>query len=151
MGNQNGSKTNLGTAARAGLAGAITATALNELGKRTLSQPPRMDIVGERALAGGMQALGMKPPAGRKLFNLTLAGDLISNSAYYSLVGFGDPSGAWQRGTVLGAAAGLGAALLPQRLGLGRDANAATPSTKALAFALYMVAGLSAAAVTSRS
>ena len=138
-------------AARAGVAGAMTVTTLNELGKRALPESPQMDVVGERALAKSMRAVGVDPPSGRKLFAITLLGDLVSNSTYYSLVGLGNPSGAWRRGLLLGAAAGAGAALIPQRIGLGGEPNARTPMTKLLAFSWYTIAGLAAAAAVKRS
>lgn len=139
-----------GRAAAAGIAGAVTVTLLNEVGKRVLPNPPRLDVMGERALAGTMLAAGTTPPTGRRLFRATLVGDLASNAAYYSLVGVGNPKGAWGRGVLLGAAAGAGAALLPQRIGLGRQPNARTPWTELLTFAWYSVAGLAAAAVAGR-
>ena len=140
----------LKSAVRPGVVGAVTVTMLNELGKRVLPNPPRMDAVGERALARIIQASGMQPPSGRKLFTLTLLADLVSNSIYYGLVVIGGPKGAWRRGAILGTAAGMGAALLPQRMGLGGQANARTPATKWLAFTWYTIAGLAAAAVVRR-
>lgn len=144
-------KSQLNVAVRAGLAGAVTATLLNEVGKRFLPEAPRMDIAGERAIAGGMEAAGMQPPTGQRLFRLSLLGDVISNSAYYALVGVGGSSGAWKRGAAIGATAGLGAAFLPQRLGLGREPSARTSATRGLSFLWYTFAGLAAAFVASRS
>jgi hypothetical protein len=139
------------TAARAlgsGLAGSAALTAIHETARRTIDHPPRMDAIGKRALARTMRAVGMKPPRERRLFRETLLGDLAANALYYSLVELtGHREGAWRRGTLLGAAAGVGAAVLPPLLGLGRSPGARWPKTPALTFAWYLAGGLAAAAV----
>lgn len=143
-------KEHLGSALRAGVVGAATVTVLNQVGKQVIPDAPQMDVLGERAIARGLEAVGHEAPAGRKLFSLSLVGDVVSNSAFYALVGVGGARGAWRRGAMLGAAAGLGALFLPQRLGLGSGPSSRTPATRMLAFAWYTTAGLVAAAVTSR-
>jgi hypothetical protein len=77
---------------------------------------------------------------------MALAGDLVSNSLYYSLVGVGDPRHALRRGAILGLLGGLGAALLPPMLGLGRKPVQRTPQTMAMTVAWYTLGGLAAAA-----
>jgi hypothetical protein len=80
------------------------------------------------------------------LHGWALAGDLALNSLYYSLVGVGDREGAFQRGVLLGLAAGVGAVALPGPLGLGTGPSARTPATQAMTVAWYLVGGLAAAA-----
>lgn len=118
-----------------GIAGAATVTALNEVGWRMIPHAPRMDVLGERALARTVAAAGRKPPRGRGLFRWTMVGDLVSNSAYHSLVGGTPKSTVWWRGALLGLLAGLGAAFLPKRLGLGRQPDERAPRTQALTVA----------------
>jgi hypothetical protein len=89
---------------------------------------------------------GRRPPKGRALYRWTMAGDLLSNALYYSLVGAGSRGGAWPRGAVLGLAAGVGAAVLPQRLGFGHQPGARTPVTEILTAGWYLAGGLAAAA-----
>lgn len=132
-----------------GLAGAVTVTLLNEVVRRRLPHAPRMDVIGERALAGSLEAAHVDPPRGRALYGWTMAADLASNTLYYSLVGAGGPGGTWLRGGALGLAAGLGAVLLPRPLGLGRQPGARSPRTPLLTVAWYLAGGLAAAA-TSR-
>src|SRR3954469_25305689 len=92
-----------------GLVGAAAVTAIHESVRRIRSDAPRLDTLGRRAIAGGMEAVGMEPPGEDRLQAAALAGDLVSNSLFYALVGVGKPSGALARGAALGAAAGLGA------------------------------------------
>src|SRR5512140_291328 len=91
----------------AGGAGAVALTAAHETGRRTIRNAPRMDVLGMRAIERWLPKIGIEPPDRRTIHPMSLAGDLVSNSAYYALIGSGD--GAWWRGLGLGVAAGLGA------------------------------------------
>lgn len=128
-----------------GLIGACTLTLLHESAKRTLPDAPRMDILGMRAIAKSMRRINQEPPSGDRLFNITLVGDIISNSLYYSLVGIGRPENAMLRGTLLGLAAGVGGVVLPEPLGLGNRPSARTSATKAMTVGWYLAGGLAAA------
>lgn len=129
-----------------GLAGAVALTAIHETARRVSPDAPRMDVLGMRAIAKSLRAAGGEPPDDDALFNITLAGDIASNSLYYALVGLGDPKGAVARGALLGLAAGLGAVLLPGPLGLGTDASARTRETQLMTVAYYTAGGLVAGA-----
>jgi hypothetical protein len=80
---------------------------------------------------------------------LALAGDLVSNTLFYSLTGVGEKSHAWRTGGLLGLGAGVGAVTLPPLLGLGRRPTRRTRATKAMSVGWY-VAGELAAAATLR-
>ncbi len=71
----------------AGAAGAGTTTILHELTRRVAPAAPRVDLLGMQALARLLRAAGTTPPTGDALYNLTLAGDLASNTAYFGAVG----------------------------------------------------------------
>ena len=131
-----------------GLAGTLVVTALHEVARRILPHAPRMDVIGERALSRTLAALGQRPPRGRRLFRATLAGELLSNTLYYSLVGAIAKSRVLRTGLLVGTAAGIGAVLLPPRLGLGRPPGEKAPLTPLLTLAWYTAGGLAAAAVT---
>ena len=129
-----------------GLAGAATLTLLHETVRRMNPDAPRMDVLGRRAIAGLMRRAGETPPDDQTLQPVALLGDVISNSLYFSLIGFGNRKNAWLRGVLLGTAAGLGGVFLPGPLGLGERPSGRTPQTKAMTVAWYLAGGLVAAA-----
>lgn len=141
------SRNRSGRALTSGIAGTLVLTGLHEAARRLLPHAPRMDVIGERALSRSLAALGRRPPRGRQLFRATLAGELLSNTLYYSLVGAIAESRVLPTGLLIGAAAGLGAVLLPPRLGLGHPPGEKAPLTPLLTLAWYTAGGLAAAAV----
>lgn len=105
-----------------------------------------MDILGMRSISKIMKGIGEEPPQDEEeLHNWSLAGDVVSNSLYYSLAGTGKD--AWWRGAILGAAAGAGAVLLPGPLGLGEEPSNRTSKTQAMTVGYYLLGGMVAAAV----
>ena len=132
-------------AALSGLAGAFTVTVLNEAVRRAAPRiAPRMEILGMRAAKAGFEAANIEVPPRRELIKETLAAEVVSNSAYYSLVGLVDPEDAIVTGTALGLAAGVGAVLLPGPMGLGEEPSARTPATIVMTVAWYLAGGLAA-------
>ncbi len=129
-----------------GLVGACALTLLHESVRRFVPNAPRADILGMRALAKGFRAADEQPPADEPLHQLALAGDIISNALYYSVVGISKPDNALLTGTVLGIAAGAGAVLLPGPMGLGQAPTTRTPATVAMTVGWYLTGGLVAAA-----
>jgi hypothetical protein len=133
-----------------GLAGATALTVIHESARRIRGDAPRMDTLGRRSIARGMEAAGLEPPADDRLQVAALAGDVVSNSLYYSLIGLGGPSGSLARGAALGAVAGLGAVALPPLMGLGHRPGARTVPTAVMTFGWYLAGGLAAAAAYQR-
>jgi hypothetical protein len=129
-----------------GAVGACVLTLLHESVRRRAPHAPRMDVIGMRALAQSMSKVNRTPPPDRRLHRMALVGDLVSNSLYYSMVGDGKDKGVWLRGALLGLNAGLGAVLLPSRIGLGRQPDEHTPTTQIMTVAWYLAGGLAAAA-----
>ena len=135
------SGTRLNDSLMSGIAGAVALTAVHQAARAVTDSAPRMDVVGMRALSRGAQAAGTEAPQSHKgLYRATLAGDLICNSAYYSL------ATTYTRGAVMGLLAGLGALVLPQRLGLGIPPKSELLSNQVMTVAWYLVGGLVAAA-----
>lgn len=133
-----------------GLAGAAALTLLHESARRVIPHAPRVDVIGMRGIRRPLEAAGIQPPRGRTLFGLSLLGEIISNAAYYSLVGAGNPRHAMRRGAALGMAAGIGCVLLPPVMGLGRQPHRRAPYTQLMTIAWYTVGGI-AAALTARA
>jgi hypothetical protein len=135
------------TSILSGAAGAAGLTLLHETVRQGLADAPRMDVLGERAIAAGLRTVGAEPPPEPQLRTAALVGDLVSNTAYYALVGLGGRDGAVARGGLLGLTAGLGAVFLPGPLGLGTRPSGRTPQTALMTVAWYTVGGLIAGAV----
>ena len=129
-----------------GLVGATALTIIHETVRRLRSDAPRMDTLGRRAIARSMEAAGIEPPGKDGLQATALAGDMVSNALYYSLVGLGKPSGSLARGAALGAVAGLGAVALPPMIGLGSKPGLRTPQTAVMTVSWYLAGGLAAGA-----
>jgi hypothetical protein len=127
-----------------GLVGACALTAAHQLARGTLRDAPRMDVLGERAIVKTAAAVGLPAPSAGQLYPAALAGDVVANSLYYSLVGAASRESALACGALLGLVAGIGAVALPGPLGLGTDASARTTTTAALTVGLYLLGGLAA-------
>lgn len=135
------------TALGSGLAGALALTAVHETVRQQVSTAPRMDILGMQAISKGLRALTFEPPHGKKLHDLALGGDIVSNALYFSMVGHGRPEGALLRGAMLGLAAGLGALALPKPMGLDPQPSNRTVPTQAMTITWYLLGGLAAGAM----
>lgn len=129
-----------------GAVGAVVLNVVHETTRRFLPEAPRVHRVGMRAIAAPIRRLGRTPPDSETLYGWTLAGDLVGNSLYYSLVGLGRPEHALVRGAALGLAGGLGVVALPGPLGLGSRPVARTPATRLMTVTWYALGGLTAAA-----
>jgi hypothetical protein len=130
-----------------GLAGAASVTLIHETVRRIVPQAPRMDLLGMNAISKGLRAAGLKTPNEKRLFTWALAGDLASNSLYYSLAGIGKEKNAWTKSALLGVAAGLGAVLLPGPMGLEKKHSNKTFTTQVMTVGLYVAGALVTTAV----
>jgi hypothetical protein len=135
-----------GSAFVAGVCGALALTAVHQLARRVTDDAPRMDVLGERAIARTVRAAGGTLPMQPTLHRWALAGDLVANSAYYSLVACGRDAHMWTRAIAMGLAAGAGALVLPKRIGLGDAPKRDHLPNQIMTVAWYLVGGLAAAA-----
>lgn len=133
----------MGDAALTGVAGAVAVTAVHQFARRLTKSAPRMDVLGVRALTRGAHLADIPLPGPATMRQAAFAGDMVCNSAYYSL------ATTWTRGVVLGLAAGVGALVLPQRLGLGDPPKSDHLSNKVMTVAWYLAGGLAAAATAT--
>jgi predicted nicotinamide N-methyase len=128
-----------------GMAGAAALTAVHQAARMITDTAPRMDVVGMRAIARGEDAatgttaMADATRQNPALYNMALAGDLVFNSAYYSM------ATTWTRGAALGLLAGIGALVLPQKLGLGDPPKSELLSNQMMTVAWYLIGGLAAA------
>jgi hypothetical protein len=147
----------LGRALAAGAVGAAAVTLANEVGRRTLADAPRLDLLGTRAVSKLVSRGGVRrfvPGKRRELQRTALAGDLAMNALFYALVAPGRSPRPLARGLVFGALAGVGAVVLAPKLGLGHRPSGATVETALLTIAWYgiggVAAGLAARALATR-
>ncbi|HYH16168.1 MAG TPA: hypothetical protein VD794_13160 [Flavisolibacter sp.] len=138
------------TALEGGLAGACALTVVHELVKRAIPAAPRMDLLGMTALAKLLKGIGKNPPSETSLYYITMAGDIVSNSLYYSLAGVGKKKNAIVRGTLLGLAAGIGAVLLPKPMGLNPSYSNRTIQTQIMTIAWYTLGGFVSALIMNK-
>lgn len=132
-----------------GAIGAGVLTLIHQSAKGRLPRAPRMDVVGMRAIDHVTQWIGARVLPRPQLHRAALAGDLIANSLYYSMVVGRTPAETWRRGLMLGAMAGVGALSLPERLGLGTPPGSGSRSNQLMTVAWYVLGGLAAAAAAN--
>lgn len=129
-----------------GLAGSVALTLLHQQLKSAVEDAPAMDELGMETLEKSLSAADVTVPSREKLYEYTLAGDLAGNAAYYSLVGI-NPKHSILTGAALGLAAGIGAIVLPEKMGLDDQPSNATRKTQVLTLGLYLAGGLVAGVV----
>lgn len=130
----------------AGLGGAIVLNILHESFKKSRVDSPRIDLVGEEALQKVAGYFGNKISDKQTLYNATLAGDLISNAAYYSMIG-NSPDQLWGKAVSMGLVAGIGAVTLPEQIGLDDKPVTKNTQVKALTVGFYLAGALATAAI----
>jgi hypothetical protein len=132
----------------AGLAGAAALNILHESLKNK-RDTPRIDFLGEQALQKTVRYFGGTITDTDDLYKATLAGDLISNTIYYSWIASGKRSHIWPKAIAMGLAAGIGAITLPKPMGLDPKPVAKTDEIKAMTVGYYLFGALVAALVAS--
>jgi hypothetical protein len=81
----------------------------------------------------------------RRLHRLALAGDLVANSLFYAAIPAPSRGATWWRAALFGTAAGVGALLLPQRIGLGTPPYSHDRANQFMTVAWYVVGAVAAA------
>lgn len=131
------------TALAGGLAGAVTLNLVHELYRQIDPDAPKVHLIGEEALVKMLKTANLPVPFQEKeLYKWTLAGDILSNTLYYSLVGASKKKNLIKNGLILGFTAGVGAVFMPEKLGLDDAPVARTTETKLLTVLWYTLGGL---------
>ena len=128
----------------AGLGGALVLTLLNESLKHVNGEMPRIDLVGEEALEKTIAYFGLDLGDKTNLYEASLVGDLITNTAYFSLID-GEGSELWKKAASAGVMAGFGAVNLPSAIGLDDAPVAKSTATKAWTIGYYVLGALTTA------
>jgi hypothetical protein len=136
----------LGRSLGCGAAGAVALTALHEFARRRIAAAPRMDVVAKRGLR---QLLPWRRPDEVRLHRMALAGDLVSNSLYYAAIPASTPAATWGRAILLGTVAGLGAIVLPARMGLGTPPHAESLANRLMTVGWYLTGAATTALIAT--
>ncbi len=131
----------------AGLGGAIALNVLHESLKKKDEDMPRVDLLGEEALQKTLHYFGTGIEGKDNLYKATLAGDILSNTMYYGMIGNGGKEYLFTRAIAYGLAAGVGAVTLPKPLGLDDEPVAHSNKTKALTVGYYLAGALVTAGI----
>ena len=131
----------------AGLGGAIALNILHKIVKDNFRDVPNFDQVEEQAIDKSLGKVNLQVKDHDKLYNATVAGDIVTNALYYTFTPF-------KMNSVIGALGGLGAMVLPKKLGLDNRPIAGTDRKKMITVGYYifgaLVAGGIYRALTSR-
>jgi len=130
-----------------GFAGAIALNILHETVRKNISDPPRLDLLGEEVIEKTLDAVGVNHPHGKKLYSSAILGNIISNGLYYSTIGMGKNKNTWIKALSLGLVAGTAALKTPKHIGLEDSPVNRTGKTKIITLCLYLTGALVSAAV----
>src|SRR5688500_5522408 len=101
----------------AGFAGAAALNILHETMRKLDPEAPRLDLVGKQAVKKSAEAMNVTPPAGNKLYGITLAGDVLTNASYFAAIGMGGRKFMLLRAIGSGISAGIAALKAPKPMG----------------------------------
>jgi hypothetical protein len=125
----------------AGLAGAIVLTVTHQVLQKIFKDAPRMDLMAEEAVIKLADKADAHIPE-KNLYGVTMAGDIVANTLYYTLAALGKSKAATMRGGLLGLIAGIGGFVLPKHLRLNNAYSNRTPATRLMTTAIYTLGGL---------
>jgi hypothetical protein len=108
-----------------------------------------MDVLGMRALRRWIPPLAHERPRSTRLRRIALAADLIANAVYYAGVAARSSSETYTRAAAMGVAAGIGAVVMPQRIGLGVPPESEHRANQVMTVAWYTAGALAAAVVAN--
>ncbi len=131
----------------AGFAGAAALNILHESVRKIDREAPRMDLVGEEVVKKSAEAMNIEPPAGNKLYGITLAGDMVTNASYFAAIGMGGRKFILLRAIGAGISAGIAAIKAPKPMGLNEKHVANTDKREIMTVAYYVFGALVTAGV----
>lgn len=131
----------------AGFAGAAALNILHESVRKFDLEAPRMDLVGEEVVKKSAEAMNIEPPAGNKLYGITLAGDMVTNASYFAAIGMGGRKFILLRAIGAGISAGIAAIKAPKPMGLNEKHVANTDKREIMTVAYYVFGALVTAGV----
>ncbi|MEJ7778860.1 MAG: hypothetical protein WKF68_04645 [Daejeonella sp.] len=131
----------------AGFAGAAALNILHETIRKFDPEAPRLDLLGEDAVKKSIRALDLPALTGDKLYEVTLAGDILSNTTYFSAIGMGEKKFLILKALGSGLSAGIAALKLPETMGLNEKPAAGTNKRKIMTVGYYVFGALVTAGI----
>ena len=138
----------LANAIEGGITGATTLSLLQEALHKIDSKAPRAKLLNSPGILKRLKKQSKKKGVLSNKLYINLAGELLSNAAYFGLTALGKKKNAVLRGGLLGAAAGLGSAFLNDNN--EEDPAADTLKNKILTLTLYTAGGMLAGAAIKK-
>lgn len=129
-----------------GIVGAIVLNIAHELAKKTITDAPRIDDIGNEGIVKGAEAVGVTPPSGKALDSTTFAFNIFTNAMSYRIIGKYDRQHLLIRGALHGLAIGLGTLSLSKAIDVDDRPVTRTLLTKVLTVSWYILGGIAAAA-----
>lgn len=124
----------------AGFGGAIALNALHQFVKKNYHGAPLFNEVEQEAVNKSLEKINLQIKDEDKFYNATMAGDVLSNGLFYTLTPF-------RMSTVFGALGGLGAIVLPKKLGLDNTPIAGTDKKKMITVGYYIFGAMVASGI----
>lgn len=124
----------------AGFGGAIALSVLDKYVRKNFDEVPEFNEMGEQVIDKSLEVVNLQVKDPDKLYNATVAGDVFTNGIYYALTPF-------KMSTLVGALGGLGAIVLPKKLGLDNEPIAGTDKKKMITVGYYVFGALVAAGI----
>jgi hypothetical protein len=131
------------------LTGSLVLNLVHEVARKQINRAPRINEIGEEAVAKTFKKMGRTPPSEKKRYAMAMAGDLVANTAYYRMIAGNSRRETWIRGLLFGVVAGVGALTATKPMGLDDAPVNRSARTKVLTVLYYTVGGLITAAVYS--
>ena len=138
----------LANAIEGGITGATTLSLLQEALHKIDAKAPRTKLLNSPGILKRIKKQSKKKGMLSNKLYINLAGELLSNAAYFGLTALGKKKNAVLRGGLLGAAAGLGSAFLNDNN--EEDPAADTLKSKILTLTLYTAGGMLAGAAIKK-
>jgi hypothetical protein len=88
-----------------GLAGTLAVASIHEALKRVTPDAPRMDTLNVDLIRKGLKIMNKEVPGEDQLWRWAVDGEILFDTAYYSLTAIGGKKGVWFRGALLGLVA----------------------------------------------
>ncbi|MEI6948746.1 hypothetical protein V9K67_16265 [Paraflavisolibacter sp. H34] len=136
------------TVIRGEMAGASALNTITQNVKMANTEPLSLAALGSRLATKVFHGIRNNTITNRT-FAWTIAGDVLGTVLYQTLVG-GARSGLWWRGSLVGLVTGLGAELLPRRLGKSVEESNRTLTSKILTIGWYLAGTMVASTIAQK-